>query len=485
MRLRLNISQKGLVLVAVPLISGLVFLGVLFGLLRQAEAEILEQVQVKMVIFQAATLSRLFNDAGVAAAGYELTKSEIFSAPFDAIRNRIRKEFQQLEHSQLRSFDVRNTLQRMEADAAPALAGLTQAKQSIDAGKDVDIAWLIHELNIVAKKMSSELNRLTAEDKQLESEGSDPSGQTRKTVQLFLLAGVALNLGLTLLLARFFSRSITGRLKVLTDNAERFAHNEKLHDPLPGDDEIADLDRVFHNMAAAVRESEQRKQEFVSIVSHDLKTPLTSLQMFLSMLGEGFYGELNEKGKQNVEACERSTDRLLNLIRDLLDIERLSAGKMDLEIKPVSISDVINRSVEAVEHFAQEQGVKLAVPENDAQALGDSDRLVQVLVNLLSNSIKFSPPGGQVEVTVKQSDGFVEVRVIDQGRGVPEHMREAIFERFKQVDIKDAKEKKGTGLGLPICKAIVEQHNGSIGVESEDGKGSTFWFRLPAIESAT
>lgn len=138
--------------------------------------------------------------------------------------------------------------------------------------------------------------------------------------------------------------------------------------------------------------------------------------------------------------------------------------------------------MQAVRGFAEQQGVKLAASEQSkAEIFADRDRLVQVLINLVSNAIKFSPKGGTVTLAVSEEDAGIRFNIIDQGRGVPEQLREAIFDRFKQVEEDDAKVKGGSGLGLAICKAIVERHGGTIGVDSQEGKCSTFWFRIPTI----
>jgi signal transduction histidine kinase len=165
------------------------------------------------------------------------------------------------------------------------------------------------------------------------------------------------------------------------------------------------------------------------------------------------------------------------LIEDILDLERLETGKLELQISHVPIDSILRRAMESLAAFGA-QGVRVEAPTVSSSIYGDADRIVQVLVNLLSNAVKFSPPGGVVTIAVTSDGKWTEFRVIDHGRGVPAGHRRAIFERFRQVDPSDAREKGGTGLGLAICKSIVEQHGGSIGVESEEGAGSAFWFRL-------
>ncbi len=231
------------------------------------------------------------------------------------------------------------------------------------------------------------------------------------------------------------------------------------------------------------REIERMKQEFVAMISHDLRTPLTSIQLCLSMATMGAYGEMSKQGFQCISIAERSCQRLITMINQLLDIEKLQAGMMELDVRMGPLDDVIQRSADAVRSFAEENHVSITTQEVDCQVNADSDRLVQVMVNLLSNAIKYSPKEGTVSITTNVGVGSVEVRITDQGRGIPPEYMGAIFERYKQVDKTDKREKKGTGLGLPICKAIVESHGGEIGVESEMGKGSTFWFKIPLNQS--
>ncbi len=223
-------------------------------------------------------------------------------------------------------------------------------------------------------------------------------------------------------------------------------------------------------------EMEKVKQQFVAVVSHELRSPLTSMLAYLSMLTEGVYGDLNQQGLKRTDATRRNITRLMDLVKDILDIERLESGQISYLMSDISLSSVIKRSIEGIEEFAERQKVTLKAASSDLIVHADEDRLIQVVINLLSNAIKFSR-GGNVEISATEEDSFVKVGVRDDGRGIPLESQEAIFERFKQVS--GADQHTGTGLGLPICKSIVEHHGGKIGVESTPGKGSFFWFTLP------
>ena len=227
---------------------------------------------------------------------------------------------------------------------------------------------------------------------------------------------------------------------------------------------------------------EQMKQEFLSMISHDLRTPLTSIQLTLELLAMGRYGELGQEGVAKVRKDEANCQRLLGLVNDLLDIDRLESGKMELELHLVLLSDVFEKSAAAVASFADKSKVQISMNASKLELICDPARTIQVLVNLLSNAIKFSPSESLVELSGVPHPDSIEIRVTDHGRGVPEALKKSIFERFEQVKRDDAIKHGGSGLGLAICKLIVESHGGTIGVESEEGKGSTFWFKLPLLQ---
>ena len=234
---------------------------------------------------------------------------------------------------------------------------------------------------------------------------------------------------------------------------------------------------VAEQTVERLEEVEQLKKGFLSTVSHELRTPLTSIRGSLGLLASGAAGPLSDHVVEIVALAERNAIRLMALIEDILDLERLETGKIELHLTDVPIAAILRRAMESLAAFGA-HGVTVEAPTVSSSIHGDADRIVQVLVNLLSNAVKFSAPGGVVTIAVTADGKWTEFRVIDHGRGVPAVHRRAIFERFRQVDPSDAREKGGAGLGLAICKSIVEQHGGSIGVESEEGAGSAFWFRL-------
>ncbi|MFQ3583405.1 MAG: PAS domain S-box protein [Cyanobacteriota bacterium] len=228
------------------------------------------------------------------------------------------------------------------------------------------------------------------------------------------------------------------------------------------------------------RELERMKREFVSMVSHELRTPLTAIHGSLTALNTGKLGSLSPAGERLLQIAEQSTTRLIKLINDILDLERLESGKVSLNLQICPIEEVLARSIETVQMVAEQGNIQIhCEAQPSLQVQGDPDLLIQVFTNLLSNAIKFSPPSGQIWVAAESINQQVHIRVQDQGRGIPVDKLEHIFERFQQVDASDARKKGGSGLGLAICRLIVQQHGGRIWAESELEKGSIFHVLLP------
>jgi PAS domain S-box-containing protein len=237
---------------------------------------------------------------------------------------------------------------------------------------------------------------------------------------------------------------------------------------------------VFVRDISARRELDKLKEEFVSTVSHELRTPLTSIAGSLGLIAAEAGGPLPDKAMRLISIAQANSQRLVRLINDVLDVEKLESGKLPFQFTPVDLSDVATRAIESVHGYADQLGVdvRLALAE-PAPVRGDPDRLVQVVTNLLSNACKFSPKGGVVTVSVSQEGEQAVLSVADHGPGVPEAFRDRIFSRFAQADSSDARSKSGTGLGLYIAKEIAERHGGRLWYESQPGGGALFSLGLP------
>jgi PAS domain S-box-containing protein len=224
---------------------------------------------------------------------------------------------------------------------------------------------------------------------------------------------------------------------------------------------------------------DRMKDEFISTVSHELRTPLTSIRGALGLLTSGMLGEVNQKASNLLRIALTNSDRLVRLINDILDLERIQSGREPLAFRAMQLADIVKQAVEDMQPMADAAGVRLLHDATKVEITADPDRLLQVITNLLSNAVKFSPPNSPVSVMLRPGVTGVILSVIDHGRGIPADKLETIFGRFQQVDASDSRQKGGTGLGLAICRTIVLQHSGRIWAERNPVRGSTFRIFLP------
>lgn len=228
---------------------------------------------------------------------------------------------------------------------------------------------------------------------------------------------------------------------------------------------------------------EKMKTEFVSTVSHELRTPLTSIAGALGLLAGGVAGKLPERADELIKIAHSNSERLVRLINDILDIEKIESDNMPFHIEPVTLQPLVKQVIQANTAFAQQHGVNFLLVADDpegAAANVDADRLMQVLTNLLCNAVKFSPAGSEATVTILPRETRHRITVRDHGSGISDEFRERVFSKFAQADPSDKREKGGTGLGLSIVKEIVDRFGGSVSFESEPGKGTAFHVDLPA-----
>lgn len=246
---------------------------------------------------------------------------------------------------------------------------------------------------------------------------------------------------------------------------------------------------------------ERMKDEFIAVVSHELRTPLTSIHGSLKLMATGRLGHLSDEGQQMLEVADENTDRLVRLVNNVLDLQRIESGEVTMDAHACEVSDLMGQAVEVMQAIAQNHGLTIEIQSSPLLIWADPDYIVQTLTNLIGNAIKFSAPGHAIRLDVQPylepALPFPQANsppsqhqvpptmalfcVQDQGQGIPPDKLNSVFERFQQVDSSDSRKKGGTGLGLTICRKIVEQHGGQIWAESQMGVGSCFYFTVPLV----
>ena len=293
-----------------------------------------------------------------------------------------------------------------------------------------------------------------------------------------VLIALVAALGLSLLGTALIAHRLTRSLRVLSTATAAVAAGS-FREPLEvaGNDEVADLARSFNAMAERLRVLDELKQAFLATVSHELRSPLTSMREAAHLLHEEVAGTLNPKQTRLVAIIGDSTERLLRLVNQILDLSRLRAGRLPLARRTLDLTQVAERGVNELRPQAAEGHVSVSVERvgQNFEAAVDEDKLVQVVVNLVANAIRFTPAGGRVAVRVVDAGPEVELHVEDTGVGIPAAALPRIFDMYQQAHSQSG----GTGLGLAIVRGVVEAHNGRVTVESQEGKGSRFTVLLP------
>lgn len=311
-----------------------------------------------------------------------------------------------------------------------------------------------------------------------------------RTVLYYGAMTFVLTFFLLLAMRSFLVKSLFSNIEGMTKKMVDFLNGKYSYKfEVPPQNEIGDLQSSFNAMAQRVLQNmddlktlDNAKSEFLSIASHELRTPMTSIKGSLGLLNSGIMGDIPEEAKTLLSIAETETDRLIRLINDILDMAKIEAGKLPLKLTWENLSHVLEDTKRGLTGLAETAGVplELSLP-TDVEVQIDKDRIQQVITNLASNAIKFSPKGKAVILgfEIEEETHHIRVLVKDNGRGISPEDQKRIFEKFRQATSADNPLVKGTGLGLAIAKALVEEHNGVIGVESAPGKGSTFYFTLP------
>ena len=358
-------------------------------------------------------------------------------------------------------------------------------RRAVPGGDRLPLRHTVEELSVGLRQLATELaNTTNAKTEDLIAQNAKSYASQRN-----LFIGVAAGaIVLALLLGFVLSWSLIGPIQRIDSRLAAIASgNFSGHVDVTNRDELGALatnvNRMNDELQRLYKELEtasKHKSEFLANMSHELRTPLNAIIGFSQVLRERISGEINAKQEEYLDDIITSANHLLALINDVLDLSKVEAGQVELQVAPFSLRDALERGVSMVREQATTDGVQVALHPNGAVDVvtGDERRVRQVIFNLLSNAVKFTPAGGLVEVTATQDNGEVKVSVADTGPGIAAEDLDRIFEEFQQTEA-GARQHEGTGLGLALSKRFVEMHGGRIWCDSEVGKGSTFVFTLP------
>lgn len=479
----LSVRKKGILLVSIPVVFQLLLTGLLGYLYSQAEQQALKESQARLLVIRANNLMSAVYDSGwmlvvYTAAAKDRTMYE---------RWLLKKEFLLQQLDSLNKLSVLSTspdaYSRLINISNKGVRVMDESFRRVERGNPADIYKYVPELKSFTDSILSEINFVLTKD--LKSQLGNTLGEerVRQLIASCLYAGIFIDILIAIALSQFFGASIEKRINVISDNTRRVRERKELNAQVDGTDEIASLDEEFHVLTKELRESERLRSEFISMVSHDMKAPLMSVELTLEQIERKLQATQDGRLNDELKSVNNNMRRVMGLIRDILDLERGASGKLSLELEELNLDDVFARVTMSVKVLAVQKNVTLTVESNEESVFADKRRLEQVLVNLLSNALKFAPEGSQVAIRASKSGNEVEIRVTDSGVGVREQDRLRIFERFEQSAQGDTvRGDAGSGLGLAICKAIIDSHGGQIGYDPGPNGGSQFWIRLRSAD---
>jgi signal transduction histidine kinase len=482
----LSLTAKGLILVCVPLLFEVGFFFVLTHFQQEAEMEAHRAVEARNISDRVskvtADLYTLYNNVSYSSKSMRMVNGRVdltYKRNFD----RLVAQYAELDKLTENNPDLNKLVHQSSLRVAEAREILDQAVKYVQEG-NLDYVIAHHEqqsdrlAELLTGVLSTSLQIVATHEHDFAEGSSKRQAEIRgKVMQLAIFALVG-NIIFSVLLAWFLVKTVVTRVNVMRDNAVRLAANQPLRVRLSGHDEIAELDKAFHKMADSIIESSRMKQELVGMLTHDLRTPLTFIQGSLEMITQGQLGALNERGRKLVRLADRNSFFMMGLINDLLDSQKIQSNMMAIECEDVCIAELFEQVRLTVEDWVKEHGIAIKIEDSALFVRGDQEKLCRVLLNLVSNAVKYSKDGDTISLGAAQHESQVEVTVTDQGPGIPKDMLKAVFDRFQQVK-GDTQAKQGSGLGLSICQDLVTLHGGKIWVTSERGQGSTFHFTLP------
>jgi signal transduction histidine kinase len=464
-----SFSKKLFALLLFPIVIQLIFFMALCLALSHAQSLSQRQFQAQQLI---SALDRVLLDRGTTFTG--MVRRSMFNVVLDGkaktqLQQRIAANIEQVRQSPSVDSTILKSMDEIEASYIAEkeqnlskLSVLERFQRLADWGASLQG---FHDQ--IAHKLQENQEEYAADRRKID------------ILERILIGGMLLDLIAAFASLFIFNRNLRAALNALTENSLRVPDDNELPNKLHGSDELCIIDNALHISHERLQEAKHRRQAVNAMIAHDVRTPI----MAISMLTHKVFNELSAGGNplsQDIKRMERHIQSVHNHVEDLLIVEKLDAGKMELKLTEVNLQELLESVCSSFSEAAREKNLSISLDTVSFSVIADRLRLEQVVQNYLSNAIRYSPTGGEINVRLVPSPDEVIVRVVDLGPGIKQSDQLLLFNKFFQAS--SANNEKGFGLGLSICKKLIELHGGEVGVSSRPGKGSTFWFSLPIDE---
>ncbi|MBC7998430.1 MAG: HAMP domain-containing histidine kinase [Leptolyngbya sp.] len=474
---RPRIIHKGIALALIPLAVNTIWIVLLSASLTHAKELVDSEHKQTVVLSHINKITLIIANAFGALASYSTNGNELHRRQYERLNEEAHSEFLILQ--KLTDDDLLVAPLVKQLDASFGIDEEVLDSLNSSNAKQVEVFQGVKKVRLILRQAGkkNKILMMIMNEKQAQLERIRRSEEvTEAYVRATVIAGLTSNFVLALLLILLFVKDITGRLQLVLENAHFLPLNLPLTRKVSGTDELSELDAEIQTASTKLIEAAEYRRGLMQMMAHDLRSPLTACSLSLDILKEAQV-ENDPRKKKHLDSMRISLGTSINLIDDLLLLESLEVGQLVLDKAPENIKELIDTSLQTVISLTSRKKIDIINEATTEQVYIDRNRILQVITNLISNAIKFSAVESTIRITTLKRDNEMIVTVIDKGRGLTLDEKVHLFQKFSQTS--EGRKAGGTGLGLAISKLIVESHNGKIGVDSEPGAGSSFWFSIP------
>jgi signal transduction histidine kinase len=464
----------------------LISAGTLIYLLTSIDTNIRKEAQAKRIITLTDEISGIVGRHITLVSGAGLLSDTTTAEQLKKPRERLVEKTDELKSLMRGDKKMTATAERFQKNSLRQLDVWTEFAEAYSPNEKfyvaqfLDRAEMIESLKVLYDNVHADREAIVQQYGPIAKEFLPQALKERDDQRKMIVAVISLNCLIVLAVLVFAIRVSLGRLEILMSNIQKFSKGEKSLVTLSDGDELAELDKAFREMSEERNRLEEIRQAMRAMVNHDLRSPLTNINLRLDLIITKYGNDLEPDLLLQMVRMYGESQRLVRLASTLLDVEKLEEGKVELRLKQVTAVELVDESTKAVQSLAEQKEITIVENANpDVIVLCDVDRTIQVVVNFLSNAIKFAPEKSTVEVTADRgAPGTVKVSVLDEGPGVPADKISSLFSKFQQFDQPIETQQQGSGLGLYICKMLIETQDGKIGYTPREPHGSAFWFEL-------
>lgn len=479
----MKIGQKGFIVLSIPLIFELTIAGLLWVAFNESQEKAADLATSRDIVLKSGTLSRQLFESSTSLMLYSMTLNDESFQEATSKKKALKESMNKLEAVYLH--DQRNPDRMRQLRGAIVRYDEIFNRFIVDDDlafmeRVVRVGKLRRELQALYTQFRAPVTIISTEEKAREGYNIQEVKKLTGQIQLLLFTFLFASVLISVWSGYLFNKDVVARLRTVESNSQKLGMRQPLDSPVSGSDEIRRLDDSLHAAADALTKAEEDKQRIVAMLSHDLRSPLQAVRTTFALIESGVYGNLSEGGLKNIERSRRSVQRVVELVDEFLELEKVSTSKnIVAQFAEVNLVDAMESALDIVSPQAESRGISIVADQAfDAKLNGDEKLLVRLFTNLLANAVKFSPDNSEVLLSMGSDDSSFHIKITDRGVGIEADSLPRIFEPFFQARAgKESKE--SSGLGLAVCREIVQAHGGEISASSIIGEGSTFTVTFP------